>query len=122
MEGYPIDHEIMLDHAQAILAYSVGDGWYRDGHSFDYYSCWAFNVYGPLWNLWYGYGALGIGWREEGLERGVGQMCRRNEMIGSCLMAFGAGLMVSLFFGSEFFLCLLGIGGLLGGLLCCRQR
>ena len=55
MEGYPIDHEIMLDHAQAILAYSVGDGWYRDGHSFDYYSCWAFNVYAPLWNLWYGY-------------------------------------------------------------------
>lgn len=54
-EGYPIDHEIMLDHAQAIFAYSVGDGWYRDGHSFDYYSCWAFNVYGPLWNLWYGY-------------------------------------------------------------------
>ncbi len=58
MEGYPIDHEIMLDHAQAILAYSVGDGWYRDGHSFDYYSCWAFNVYGPLWNLWYGYEKL----------------------------------------------------------------
>lgn len=54
-EGYPIDHEIMADHAQAILAYSVGDGWYRDGHSFDYYSCWAFNVYAPLWNLWYGY-------------------------------------------------------------------
>lgn len=55
MAGYPIDKEIMLDHAQAILAYSVGDGWYRDGHSFDYYSCWAFNMYGPLWNLWYGY-------------------------------------------------------------------
>ena len=55
MEGYPIDREIMLDHAQAILAYSVGDGWYRDGHSFDYYSCWAFNMYGPLWNQWYGY-------------------------------------------------------------------
>ncbi len=55
MEGYPIDEEIMLDHAQAILNYYVGDGWYRDGHSFDYYSCWAFNVYAPLWNLWYGY-------------------------------------------------------------------
>lgn len=55
MEGYPIDEEIMLDHAQAILQYYVGDGWYRDGHSFDYYSCWAFNVYAPLWNLWYGY-------------------------------------------------------------------
>lgn len=32
----------------ACLNYSVGDGWYRDGHSFDYYSCWAFNMYAPL--------------------------------------------------------------------------
>lgn len=55
MEGYPIDKEIMLDHAQSILNYYAGDGWYRDGHSFDYYSCWAFNVYAPIWNLWYGY-------------------------------------------------------------------
>lgn len=55
MEGYPIDREIMLDHAQAILDYYVGDGWYRDGHSFDYYSSWAFNFYAPLWNEWYGY-------------------------------------------------------------------
>ncbi|MBR3643343.1 MAG: DUF2264 domain-containing protein [Parasporobacterium sp.] len=55
MEGYPIDEDIMRNHAQAILAYYAGDGWYRDGHSFDYYSCWAFNVYGPFWNKWYGY-------------------------------------------------------------------
>lgn len=55
MEGYPIDEEIMMDHAQAILNYYAGDGWYRDGHAFDYYSCWAFNVYAPIWNLWYGY-------------------------------------------------------------------
>lgn len=54
-EGYPIDKDIMLDHAQTILNYYAGDGWYRDGHSFDYYSCWAFNVYAPLWNRWYGY-------------------------------------------------------------------
>lgn len=55
MEGYPIHHEIMMEHAQAILNYYAGDGWYRDGQSFDYYSCWAFNVYAPIWNLWYGY-------------------------------------------------------------------
>lgn len=55
MEGYPIDQEIMADHAQAILNYYAGDGWYRDGQCFDYYSCWAFQVYAPLWNLWYGY-------------------------------------------------------------------
>lgn len=54
-EGYPIQKDIMRDHAQAILNYYAGDGWYRDGHSFDYYSCWAFNVYAPIWNLWYGY-------------------------------------------------------------------
>ncbi|MDE6976184.1 MAG: DUF2264 domain-containing protein, partial [Lachnospiraceae bacterium] len=54
-EGYPIDRGIMAEHAQAILNYYVGDGWYRDGQCFDYYSCWAFNVYAPLWNLWYGY-------------------------------------------------------------------
>lgn len=55
MNGYEIDKNIMLDHAQAILAYSVGDGWYRDGQCFDYYSVWAFNMYAPIWNLWYGY-------------------------------------------------------------------
>ena len=54
-EGYPIDEEIMREHAAEILNYSVGDGWYRDGQCFDYYSCWAFNVYGPLWCEWYGY-------------------------------------------------------------------
>lgn len=54
-EGYEIDKEIMVDHAQAILNYTVGDGWYRDGQSFDYYSCWAFNLYAPIWNDWYGY-------------------------------------------------------------------
>ena len=66
MEGYPIDQEIMMDHAQAILNYYAGDGWYRDGHSFDYYSCWAFNVYAPIWNLWYGYeNAPCVAWRFE---------------------------------------------------------
>ena len=55
MNGYAIDKEIMTEHASAVMNYYAGDGWYRDGQSFDYYSCWAFNVYGPLWNLWYGY-------------------------------------------------------------------
>ncbi|WP_310605478.1 DUF2264 domain-containing protein [Anaerosporobacter sp.] len=54
-EGYDIDKDVMLEHAQAILNFYAGDGWYRDGQSFDYYSCWAFNVYAPIWNEWYGY-------------------------------------------------------------------
>ena len=55
MNGYEIDEDIMRDHAQVILNYYVGDGWYRDGQSFDYYSCWAFNMYTAIWNNWYGY-------------------------------------------------------------------
>lgn len=54
-EGYPIKENVMLEHASAILGYYAGDGWYRDGQSFDYYSCWAFNVYSSIWNVWYGY-------------------------------------------------------------------
>lgn len=53
--GYPVDEGIMRDHAQAILNYYAGQGWYRDGAGFDYYSCWAFNTYTALWNEWYGY-------------------------------------------------------------------
>lgn len=53
--GYEIDADIMREHARGILEYYTSDGWYRDGHSFDYYSCWAFQVYGPIWCDWYGY-------------------------------------------------------------------
>ncbi len=55
MMGYEIDRDVMREHAQAILAYYADDGWYRDGHSFDYYSAWAFQVYAPIWCRWYGY-------------------------------------------------------------------
>lgn len=54
MNGYPIDKDVMRNHAQAINAWYAGDGWYRDGHAFDYYSPWAFQLYAPLWCLWYG--------------------------------------------------------------------
>ena len=55
MMGYEIDKDKMREHAQAILSYYAGEGWYRDGHSFDYYSAWAFQVYAPIWCRWYGY-------------------------------------------------------------------
>lgn len=54
-QGYEIDEHKMKDHAQTILSYYAGDGWFRDGHRFDYYSPWAFHVYAALWNVWYGY-------------------------------------------------------------------
>lgn len=53
--GYEIDRAKMLDFAYRTLSYHAGDGWYRDGLGFDYYTAMAFNLYAPLWNVWYGY-------------------------------------------------------------------
>jgi hypothetical protein len=55
INGYKIDKEILKDHLQNVLTYYVGNGWYRDGNLFDYYSPWAFQFYGPIWCSWYGY-------------------------------------------------------------------
>ena len=55
MNGRKIDEDVMRHHASMILRYYAGDGWYRDGHGFDYYSVWAFQTYAPLWCRWYGY-------------------------------------------------------------------
>ncbi len=55
LNGYTINEQIYHDHLQNILSYYAGDGWYRDGDLFDYYSPWAFQCYGPFWCFWYGY-------------------------------------------------------------------
>lgn len=54
-EGYSVDADWMRDLAWSVLSSYVGDGWYRDGKAFDYDSFWALQVFGPLWNRWYGY-------------------------------------------------------------------
>ena len=48
-------------------------------------------------------------------------MCRKSELLGSVLMALGAGLLLSLLFSSEFVLAVVGIGLLMIG-LCCTPR
>lgn len=53
-EGYAIDEDLLLGHLRAIRAFDSGDGWYRDGNTFDYYSSWAFQFYAPLWVAWSG--------------------------------------------------------------------
>ena len=53
--GYPIDRALLLDHLQNLMAWYAGDGWYRDGKEFDFYSAWAFQFYGPIWCAMYGY-------------------------------------------------------------------
>src|SRR5690606_11182616 len=36
------------------LADYKGDGWYNDSPYYDYYSMWAFQLYGSLWAKYYG--------------------------------------------------------------------
>ena len=49
-------------------------------------------------------------------------MCRKNELFGSIIMAFGAGILVSLLFASDFVLALIGVGFLICGLCCCKKQ
>lgn len=52
--GRPGDRVLSHRYARRVAALYAGDGWYRDGTAFDYYSCWAFQTFAPLWCLWYG--------------------------------------------------------------------
>ncbi|MCR4602529.1 MAG: DUF2264 domain-containing protein [Prevotella sp.] len=48
-EGYQVNMQYMERLLHANLEAYVGDGWYHDAPLFDYYSMWAFQMYGPLW-------------------------------------------------------------------------
>ncbi len=49
-------------------------------------------------------------------------MCKKNELFGSCIMAVGTGILLSLLFTSDFALALVGVGLLVCGLLCARKQ
>ncbi len=55
LEGYDVCRTTRADHLQNLLAFYAGDGWYRDMGTFDFYSAWAFQYYGPIWAAWYGH-------------------------------------------------------------------
>jgi len=48
-------------------------------------------------------------------------MCRKNELFGSCLMALGVGMLLSLMFSSDFAMAFIGIGLVMCGLFCARK-
>lgn len=48
-QGYDINTNYLQELLQKNLDAYVGDGWYHDAPLFDYYSMWAFQMYGPLW-------------------------------------------------------------------------
>lgn len=53
--GHQIDETLMRDYALGILRDHAGDGWFRDGKGFDYYTAWSYHTLLPIWCIWYGY-------------------------------------------------------------------
>ncbi|MCU7549243.1 DUF2264 domain-containing protein [Chitinophagaceae bacterium LB-8] len=53
-KGYQVNEALLVDYLNKSLANYVGDGWYHDNPAYDYYSMWAFQMYGPLWSEFFG--------------------------------------------------------------------
>lgn len=53
-QGYQVNKKYLEELLQKNLDAYVADGWYHDAPLFDYYSMWAFQMYGPLWAESYG--------------------------------------------------------------------
>jgi len=49
-EGVSVPKPKMGSQLDHLMAMYVGDGWYRDWNSFDYYSIWAFHFYFCIWS------------------------------------------------------------------------
>lgn len=53
-QGYEVKKSYIEELLHKNLDAYVGEGWYHDAPLFDYYSMWAFQMYGPLWAESYG--------------------------------------------------------------------
>ncbi len=52
--GYRVNDALLTDYLEKTLQHYRGEGWYNDNPSYDYYSMWAFQMYGMLWSDFYG--------------------------------------------------------------------
>ncbi|WP_198411343.1 DUF2264 domain-containing protein [Marinimicrobium alkaliphilum] len=48
-QGYEVNEALLVEYLQESLEHYRGDGWYNDNPAYDYYSMWAFQMYGILW-------------------------------------------------------------------------
>lgn len=53
-QGYKVNKKLLVEYLQKSLKQYRGEGWYNDSPAFDYYSMWAFQMYGILWADFYG--------------------------------------------------------------------
>lgn len=53
-QGYDVNDALLEKYLKRTLEHYRGDGWYNDSPAFDYYSMWAFQLYGALWTEVFG--------------------------------------------------------------------
>lgn len=54
-QGYEVNDWHLEDCLKKLLERYRGEGWYNDDPAYDYYSMWAFQMYGPIWAQMYGH-------------------------------------------------------------------
>ncbi len=53
-QGYQINEPLLVNYLEKSLIHYCGQGWYNDNPAYDYYSMWAFQMYGAIWSEYFG--------------------------------------------------------------------
>ena len=53
-QGYKVNEKLLVEYLDKSLAHYRLNGWYNDAPAYDYYSMWAFEMYGPVWSHFFG--------------------------------------------------------------------
>lgn len=53
-QGYQVNEKLLIENLDKALAFYRAQGWYNDAPAYDYYSMWAFQMYGPIWAQLFG--------------------------------------------------------------------
>ena len=53
-QGYQVNEDLLVKYLEKSLLAYRGNGWYNDSPAYDYYSMWAFQMYGMLWSEYFG--------------------------------------------------------------------
>lgn len=53
-QGYDVNDKLLEEYLQKSLLAYRGYGWYNDSPAYDYYSMWAFQMYGAIWSGFFG--------------------------------------------------------------------
>ena len=53
-QGYSVNEKLLVEYIEKSLKHYRGNGWYNDSPAYDYYSMWAFQMYGTIWSEFFG--------------------------------------------------------------------